>query len=122
VGPHPDRNVGAAAIRGAPPTGGPDAFSLADPTRTEGILAAAGFTEVTFTDVHEPVYYGRDAAAAFDAVLGLWGVRDDSEQAHQRLRATLEAHHTAGGVYFDSRAWLVTAHRAPRPDQRCPGG
>ncbi len=121
-----DRNEWATAIRqtvtAAPATlpQGPNAFSLADPAVTEGILAAAGFAEVSFTDVHEPVYYGPDSATAFDAVLGLGEftnlMRDldaaAAEQARTRLRATLDAHHTDGGVYFDSRAWIVTARRS----------
>jgi SAM-dependent methyltransferase len=121
-----DRNEWATAIRrtltaaSAAPRG-PDPFSLADPTVTEGILTAAGFADVSFTDVHEPVYYGRDSAAAFDAVLGLWEFGDvlagldaaAAERARTRLRSTLDAHHTDGGVYFDSRAWIVTAHRGP---------
>lgn len=120
-----DRNEWATAIRQtltaatATPTSGPNAFSLADPTVTEGILAAAGFTEVSFTDVHEPVYYGPDSATAFDAVLSLWEFKDllanldavPAEQARTRLRATLDAHNTDDGVYFDSRAWIVTARR-----------
>ena len=121
-----DRNEWASAIRrtltdapAVPAPGGPNAFSLADPAVTEGILAAAGFTEVTFTDVHEPVYYGPDSATAFDAVVGLWEFKDllasldavAAEQARARLRATLDAHETGGGVYFDSRAWIVTARR-----------
>jgi ubiquinone/menaquinone biosynthesis C-methylase UbiE len=119
-----DRNEWATAIRrpltAAPVTPrGPDPFSLADPTVTEGILAAAGFEEVSFTDVHEPVYYGPDSATAFDAVLGLWEFKDllanldatAAEQARTRLRTTLDAHNTGGGVYFDSRAWIVTARR-----------
>ncbi|MEW2116932.1 methyltransferase domain-containing protein [Streptomyces sp. NPDC005474] len=118
------RNEWATAIRGSLTTTsaashGPDAFSLADPTVTEGILAAAGFTDVGFTDVHEPVYYGPDSATAFDAVLRLWEVKDlladldatAAEQARGRLRATLDAHTTAAGVHFDSRAWIVTARR-----------
>jgi SAM-dependent methyltransferase len=44
------------------------AFSLADPTTAVGVLTAAGFTEVETTDVREPVYYGADAASAFDAL------------------------------------------------------
>jgi hypothetical protein len=36
-------------------------FSLADQHATAGILAAAGFTDVAFTDVREPVYYGADS-------------------------------------------------------------
>jgi ubiquinone/menaquinone biosynthesis C-methylase UbiE len=119
-----DRNEWATAIRetltgaSAPPSG-PNAFSLADPTVTEDILAAAGFAEVSFTDVHEPVYYGPDSATALDAVLRLLKYEDlladlnaaAAEQARTRLRATLDAHHTDGGVYFDSRAWIVTARR-----------
>ena len=34
-----------------------------------------------------------------------------AEQARARLRGTLDAHDTDGGVYFDSRAWIVTAQR-----------
>ena len=75
-----DRNEWATAIRqaltaAAATPRGPDPFSLADPTVTEGILAAAGFADVSFTDVHEPVYYGPDSATAFDAVLRLLGVK-----------------------------------------------
>lgn len=119
-----DRNEWATAISqtlaaASAKPGGPDPFSLADPTVTEGILAVAGFADVSFTDVHEPVYYGSDSAAAFDAVLGLWGLKDllanldaaAAEQVCTQLRTMLEAHHTDGGVYFDSRAWIVTARR-----------
>ncbi|WP_344948015.1 class I SAM-dependent methyltransferase [Sphaerisporangium flaviroseum] len=122
-----DRNEWASAIRRprtaatpepTPPTRSPDPFSLADPAITEGILAAAGFTEVGFTDVHEPVYYGPDSATAFDNVLHLWDqdlLADldaaTAEQARTRLRATLAAHTTDSGVYFDSRAWIITARR-----------
>ncbi|MFE3200265.1 class I SAM-dependent methyltransferase [Embleya sp. NPDC059237] len=123
-----DHNEWATAIRRSlpdatpaptPPTGGPDAFSLADPAVTERILTAAGFTDVTFTDVHEPVYYGPDSATAFEAVRRLKEFDDrlagldptTAEQARTRLRATLAAHDTGTGVYFDSHAWLVTAHR-----------
>jgi SAM-dependent methyltransferase len=116
---HRDRNEWATAIPWTPAASaapsGPDAFSLADPTVTEGILTAAGFAEVNFTDVHEPVYYGPDSAAAFDAVQHLWRSKDldvaAAEQASTRLRTVLDAHNTDGGVYFDSRAWIVTARR-----------
>lgn len=120
-----DHNEWAIALRQtitapiAAPISGPDAFSLADPTVTEGILAAAGFAEVSFTDVHEPVYYGPDTATALDNVLRLLKFQDvldtldaaTAEQARVRLRDTLDAHNTDGGVYFDSRAWIVTARR-----------
>ena len=42
----------------APLSDGPNAFSLADPTTVANILEAAGFAEVAFTDVRQPVYYG----------------------------------------------------------------
>ena len=119
-----DHNEWATAIRetltaAAASTGGPNAFSLADPTVTEGILTAAGFADVSFTDVHEPVYYGPDGATAFNAVLHQLKFKDlladldaaAAEQARTRLRTTLDAHNTDGGVYFDSRAWIVTARR-----------
>lgn len=119
-----DRNEWASAIRDSltdvpVPPRGLSAFSLADPTATEGLLAGTGFTEVTFSDVHEPVYYGPDGATALDAVLRLLKFEDlladldaaTAEQARARLRATLDAHDTGGGVYFDSRSWIVTARR-----------
>ncbi len=43
------RPKGAAAIA----CGGSDPFSLADPPAVERILAAAGFADVSFTDVRE---------------------------------------------------------------------
>jgi len=115
-----DRNEWVSAMRQTltdatpAPAPGPDAFSLADPAGTEDILTAAGFTDVAFTDVHEPVYYGPDSAAAYDNVLRLPGFADqldDHDAASARLRAILAAHDTGSGVYFDSRAWLVTARR-----------
>lgn len=125
-----DDNEWSTAIRQAltggtttPPVapGASDPFSLADPAMTRGILTAAGFTQVGFTEVHEPVYYGPDSATAYDAVLGLQFVKDllagldasAAEQALRRLRTTLAAHETNDGVLFDSRAWIVTARRPP---------
>ena len=98
---------------------GPDPFSLADPETVEPILDAAGFAEVTFTDVHQPVYYGADVAAALGWVRGFTCTdrvlkRLDpagAERALQRLRQTLAAHARGDGIWFDSRAWIVTAHR-----------
>jgi ubiquinone/menaquinone biosynthesis C-methylase UbiE len=96
-----------------------DAFSLADPPTVTGILETAGFSDVAFTDVHEPVYYGRDVAAALDWVRGFACTSDAldrldpaaAERALGRLREMLAAHLTGDGVWFDSRAWIVTACR-----------
>ena len=122
-----DRNEWFTAIREALAGSSPPAptgrdlepFSLANPADTQRLLTAAGFADVRSTAVHEPVSYGADPDVAYDAVLGLRHVRDllDSldqaavEHAADRLRATLVAHHTDSGVLFDSRAWLITAHR-----------
>ena len=103
-----------ASARGAP------AFSFSDPAVATGILTAAGFGSVGFAEVHEPVFYGPDADAAFDAVIGLGFAEETlagadpvaAQAALERLRALLDAHLVAGGVFFDSRAWIITAHRA----------
>jgi SAM-dependent methyltransferase len=100
---------------------GPDPFSLADPPTVKGILQAAGFAGVAFTDVREPVCYGPDVAAALDWVSSF---RSTSEalkrldpaaatRAVGRLREALATHLGDDGVWFSSRAWIVTAR--PRP-------
>ena len=121
-----DRNEWTTAIREAlagdnppPPTDGPHPFSLANPAVAEGILTAAGFAGISFTDVREPVYYGPDLAVAFDVVRGLRSTRDllagldagEAERALDRLRVTLAAHRAAGGVFFDARSWIIAARR-----------
>jgi SAM-dependent methyltransferase len=98
---------------------GPDPFSLADPPTVREILRAAGFAGVAFTDVHEPVYYGPDVAAAVDWVRGFTCTSEilkrldpaAATRADERLRQALAAHL--------SDAWIVTAHRhRSTPPQR----
>jgi SAM-dependent methyltransferase len=125
---HSDRQEWAVAIRRAlagersyPPPARTwnDAFSLADPTTADAVLAAAGFTGTHLADLHEPIYYGPDPAAAYEAVLALRMPQDllaglepaEAERALDRLRAVLAAHDSSDGVWFDSRAWLITARR-----------
>jgi SAM-dependent methyltransferase len=106
---------GPAAVASA----GPDPFSLADPPTVARLLEAAGFTRVTFTHVHEPVYYGPDVATALDWVRGFTCTNQALERldsaaaacALERLREALAAHMSDGGIWFDSRAWIVTAVR-----------
>jgi SAM-dependent methyltransferase len=95
-----------------------DPFSLADQDTVEAILGAAGFGEPTFTDVRQPVYYGPDVAAALEWVGGfsstrelLMGLGAAAEQALERLGEALAAHASERGVWFDSRAWIIEAHR-----------
>ena len=44
-------------------------FSLAEANVVEAILHQSGFTDVGFTDVREPVYYGPDVDTAYPLVL-----------------------------------------------------
>ena len=98
------------------------AFSLADPDTVERILDAAGFAGTTFQDVREPVYYGDSIEAAFDWIGRFQATRDmlqsldaaAAERERQRIRETIARHYREDGVWFDSRAWIVTA--------RCHGG
>ncbi|MFE9443550.1 class I SAM-dependent methyltransferase [Streptomyces sp. NPDC006602] len=100
-------------------SGGPDPFSLAEPPTVQEILQAAGFADVAFTDVQEPVHYGPDVATALDWVRGFTCTSERlkrldpaaATRAVERLRVTLAAHLSDDGVRFDSRAWLITAHR-----------
>lgn len=102
-----------------PPSEGPDPFSLADPPTVKDILEAAGFAEVAFTDVHEPVYYGPDVDAAFDWVSGFTSTAEAfkrldpaaATRAVERLREVLATHSSDEGILFNSRAWIVTARR-----------
>jgi SAM-dependent methyltransferase len=105
--------------RAVPPALGGAAFSLADPAVATGALTSAGFRTVEITEVREPVYYGPDAASARDAVCELQMVSGlltgldtvAKERALDRLLTMLDAHDTGDGVWLDSAAWLVTAHR-----------
>jgi SAM-dependent methyltransferase len=100
------------------PSGGPDPFSLADPPTVKEILRAAGFAGVAVTDVCEPVYYGPDVAAALNWVRGFTCTSEilkrldpaAATRAVERLREALAAHMRNDGVWFNSRAWIVTAH------------
>lgn len=119
-----ERNEWSGAIRRAlaPGTSGSaDAskpFSLGDPTLATELLTTAGFVSIDFIDVREPVFYGPDVDRAFDALIDLYLVKDAlartdeaPDKALRRLRDLLEAHMTSEGVLFDSRAWIITAHR-----------
>jgi SAM-dependent methyltransferase len=103
-----------------PPTGAPGPFGLADPDTDRRILGAAGFADVAFEDVREPVWIGRDAADAFafarEIGMARALVRDlDGATVARALGALADAlasHETPDGVLLDSAAWLVTARRA----------
>jgi ubiquinone/menaquinone biosynthesis C-methylase UbiE len=108
-----------AALAADVTTSGPDPFSLGDPATTRAILEVAGFSDVSFEDVQEPVYYGSDVETALGVVRSMGFVTDNlaalkadaAEAVLTRLRSVLAAHLTDRGVEFDSRAWLVAARR-----------
>ncbi|GAB3842240.1 class I SAM-dependent methyltransferase [Dactylosporangium cerinum] len=120
-----DRNEWAVTIRqalavtGPAADDGPDAFSLADPSTGDGILRAAGFVDVQFADVDEPVYYGPDEAAALAWVRGFSSTAAALKNADPAvaslavtgLRDAFAARISDQGVWFGARAWLVTALR-----------
>ena len=94
-------------------------FTLADPATVKEILGAAGFTGVSLTGVHQPVFYGPDADVACDLVRSLpasdeiLAGMDGAAQARAlgRLRGALAAHQTSEGVTLDARTWIITARR-----------
>jgi SAM-dependent methyltransferase len=96
---------------------GSEAFSLADPPSVTELLRSAGLVDVTFTDIREPVYYGPDVTAALDWITGFTSTSEaldgldtaETADALGRLREMLTNHLTDTGVWFDSRAWIVTA-------------
>jgi ubiquinone/menaquinone biosynthesis C-methylase UbiE len=119
-----ERNEWAVAIQDAltsacvSPANVSPAFSLGDRAVTTRILTASGFDSIDFADVHAPVFYGPNVDAAHDAVVGLFlpehrpgDTNPATIQTLQRLRVLVDAHLTADGVFFDSRAWIVTARK-----------
>lgn len=121
-----DRNEWDVAIRralagpdGTADGGRPDPFSLADPATVEGILRAAGFAGIDLTEVREPVYYGADATAALAWVRGFACTSEflrrldpaAAARALARLHDMLAARGSDEGIWFDARAWIVTARR-----------
>jgi SAM-dependent methyltransferase len=100
-----------------PPPEAPSPFALADPDRVRGILASAGFTDVTFQELHEPMSFGPDPNDAFDFVSELTGwMRDGLDDAArgaalEALRATIAEHTGDDGVTFQSATWIIQAHR-----------
>ena len=101
------------------PPGAQEHFSLAEPGTVERILGAAGFVDVQFSDVREPVYYGESIEAAMEWVRGFRFVRQVLERldaaAATRLLASLRdamaKNSSEKGVWFDAREWIVTARR-----------
>lgn len=103
----------------APPFGGPGPFGLADVNGVQRTLAGAGFGDVAFTPVDEPMFLGRGAEEAWQFVRtmgifrGLTGGLDDARRADAvtKLRGMLADNETTDGVLLASAVWLITASR-----------
>lgn len=101
------------------PPGSQEHFSLADPDRVERLLGAAGFVDVKFDDVREPVHYGGSIDEATEWVCGFRFVRnvlqrlDDAAATRllASLRDSMAKNSSEKGVWFDAREWIVTARR-----------
>lgn len=99
--------------------GEPGPFALADPDRLRSILGDAGLADVGVEEVEVPMEIGTDVD---DAVSFLQGTDmaatifadvepDAVARAWDAIRAALEPHATADGVFLTGRAWIVTARR-----------
>lgn len=123
------RNEWLMELRGAlamgrelpePPPEAPTPFALADPDRVRGILGQAGYADVGFEPIDEPVELGRDVddAFAFTQVMGIVeGLSHDLDEkaraeAMDNIRKLLAEHETSDGVLLGTSAWLITARRS----------
>jgi SAM-dependent methyltransferase len=100
-----------------PPPDAPSPFALADRDRVRTILEAAGFADITFQSLHEPMSFGPDPDNAFEFVSELtsW-MRNGLDQTGQdaaltALRATIAQHTYNQGVTYQSATWIIQAHK-----------
>jgi SAM-dependent methyltransferase len=109
--------VGRTLPEPPPNVAGP--FGLADPDHARSVLDAAGFARVELDALDAKFWFGNDDEDAFAFAKQIGPVRgllegldpDQTALALDSLHATLAAHDTGDGVWFDSRAWVVTAFR-----------
>lgn len=102
-----------------PPSGAVGAFGFADSDRVRGILGDAGYIDINFEVINEPIELGSNADDAFGFVStqgfvkGLIQDLDDAgkAQALDALHRILVAHDTGHGVLLDTSSWLITARR-----------
>jgi SAM-dependent methyltransferase len=100
-----------------PPPDVPSPFALADPDRVRAILDTAGFVDVTFQSLHEPMSFGPDPddAFAFISELTSW-MRNGLDEVGQdtalaALRTTIAEHTGDRGVTYPSATWIIRARK-----------
>jgi SAM-dependent methyltransferase len=99
----------------APPSDAPSPFALSDPKRVSPILDAAGFADVSYTSLREPMHFGSTTEDAFGFVseqLG-WMLEDLDDDGRSRaldaLRSSIAAHSEDDGVLYASATWIIQA-------------
>jgi SAM-dependent methyltransferase len=104
-------------VSGGPPTGPGGPFSLSDPDRLRGLVAAAGFRDVDVAPVETPSHFA-DEAEHFDTVSSLAGplgvaLATASADALAAVRATTAdivwQYKTEEGLILPGRALVCTA-------------
>lgn len=99
-----------------PPPDAPGPLALADPERVRSLLEGAGWSDVDFESLDEPMWFGPDADAATTFIVGqmAWLFRtleaDEQRQAEANLHEVMSSHAGSDGVQLRSGIWLVTAH------------
>lgn len=109
----------AAGIEMPPPDpAAPGPFAFGDKDRVTGILAAAGFTGITFTPFEAPMYLGSSARSAAEGAVRIGPAsRVAREAPPERLPAIVEAIGAVlaplaaadGSIALPGRTWIVTA-------------
>jgi hypothetical protein len=100
-----------------PPSDAPSPFALSDPGRVRTILETAGFADVEFRSLHEPLSFGPDPDDAFDFVSAMFGWmlngldQADQDAALAALRATIAEHTGDHGVTYKSATWIIQARK-----------
>ena len=100
-----------------PTPGAPGPFAQSDPATVEPQLSAAGWCDVAFDSLDQPIWLGDDADQATRWQLGqsAWLLRGTDEEQHATATANLQAlfaaHQTPDGVLLGSAGWLVNARR-----------
>jgi SAM-dependent methyltransferase len=99
----------------APTPDAPGPFAFADRDRLAGILAGAGFAEISIEPLDARVAWGDvetsvNMALRLGPVAGLVREHPDQRDAMAAaIRSALAAHATAEGVRLDSATWIVLA-------------
>jgi SAM-dependent methyltransferase len=100
-----------------PPPAAPSPFALSEPDRVRAVLGAAGFADIEFQSLHEPMNFGPDPDDAFDFVSGLTGwMLEGLDQAGRdaalsALRTTIAEHTGDRGVTYRSATWIIQARK-----------